>query len=152
MWRSTLSSKPQPWEGRHSCIGCDIGRANAGLPPVVTSAGRAAWANVCARCWHVSDRLIGGRHCPSCYNRQREAVKGRNAKGGRPRLMAMLHPQHFTVIAGGKVRRVIQESVVGLAEAVILAARSAEDAPGGILFGAARLRWPNTARQMELGL
>ncbi len=152
VWQSTRTKKPDPWEGRHSCVGCDVGRANAGLPPVTTSAGRAAWSNVCARCWNISDRLIGGKHCPSCYNRQREAIIGRNAKGVPPRLMAMLHSQHMTLVADGKMRRVRQDHVVNLAEAAVLASRAAADAGACIMLGAPRLFWPGTRPQMELPL
>lgn len=63
-----------------SCAGCPIGAAHAGKP----LAPPPQLHPPCLRCGQNGRRLIGGVLCCSCFNRQREAILARNAKGSPP--------------------------------------------------------------------
>ncbi len=68
--------------------------------------------------------MVSGRFCISCYNRHREALKGRNAKGTRPRLV--LRDVVLNLEDGSVVRRVRHDQVVSAAEAMLAEARCAK--------------------------
>jgi hypothetical protein len=71
------------------CMGCRIGAAHAGERFVERSPNYLS--NRCARCRHGSGRrLIGGKLCLSCYNRELEWLKGKNGKGTIPHKAASM--------------------------------------------------------------
>lgn len=63
------------------CDGCEVGCSHAGgdAPPARPNAGLT-----CSRCERPASRLIRGLVCVSCYNREREVLIGKNAKGKYP--------------------------------------------------------------------
>lgn len=131
MWRSAAdpTNLPRPWESRRHCLGCRIGAENAGVSGDAAGfiAAKAALASTCARCGASGRRIIGARDlCISCYNRQREAERGRNAKGSRPRLCDKLFIPRVAVDRDGAVRIVEGAPSVSLAEFMIRVARRAE--------------------------
>ena len=71
--------------GYTRCRTCPIGAAHAGLGKFVPRA-----PHECCRCGKWSDRLVGKVLCPSCYNRQREALKGRDRRGRKPHVHVRL--------------------------------------------------------------
>lgn len=76
MWRRAESED----DGlRSACRLCPIGAVHAG--EVAASMSPLKGARVCARCHQGTTRLISGHLCPSCYNRDREFVLGKNARG-----------------------------------------------------------------------
>lgn len=80
------------------CVGCPIGAKNAGLdvaPPFQR-------VSVCLRCGSGAGRMVLGRLCMSCYNREREWRLGRNAKGGAPREYRPLSSFMFTCAKSGR--------------------------------------------------
>jgi hypothetical protein len=68
--------------------------------------------------------MVRDRLCISCYNRDLEAEKGRNAKGTRPRLV--LRDVVLDVEDGGVVRRERHRRVASAAEAMLAEARRAK--------------------------
>jgi hypothetical protein len=68
--------------------------------------------------------MVRDRLCISCYNRDLEAEKGRNAKGTRPRLV--LRDVVLDVEDGGVVRRERHPGVASAAEAMLAEARRAK--------------------------
>ncbi|MBU8545790.1 MULTISPECIES: hypothetical protein [Roseomonadaceae] len=143
MWRSAEHDAPRSHEARWHCLGCTLGPDRAGAPqrplPFATT---EALRITCARCQRVSARLIGGHHCVSCYNRGREAARGRNCKGSPPRqLLARLHQARLVVCDGDGIREVTKGPVVGAAEVAIALARHASGPtffgrpPGGLQDG-----------------
>ncbi len=63
------------------CVSCQIGAKNAGLEVGTPFQHKA----LCVRCGSGEGRMVMGRLCMSCYNREREWRLGKNAKGGVPR-------------------------------------------------------------------
>jgi len=132
LWLSTVEREPATWEGRHACLNCPVGAANAGRPLASVAIAVAAIRGVCPRCRGFGARIIGGHLCISCYNRQREVERGRNAKGTRPRLADRLHPESLAVVEAGAGRTVCREGVIAPAELVVALAKAAT---GWMAFG-----------------
>ena len=127
--------KLQPWMGIATCRTCPTGAHNAGRAAEAVFVPAAILATYCPRCALPAPRLIGGRLCISCYNRDREALVGRDAKGNRPKLCDRIHDECLIVIGNGDARKVDVSRVLGAAEAMIRVAREAK-AP--ISFGWSR--------------
>ena len=70
---------------RHTvaCARCPIGAAHAGrsAPP------RHQGESTCARCERIGQRIVRGRLCVSCFNREAEVERGYNRKGVPPQLV-----------------------------------------------------------------
>jgi hypothetical protein len=67
---------------RPACSQCPIGAVHAGDENVNLST--LYGTSICARCHRTGSRLVGKHLCLSCYNREREVIKGANAKGTAP--------------------------------------------------------------------
>ena len=122
----------QPWEGMATCRTCPIGAKNAGREVEAVFQPAAALARICPRCTRPASRLIKERHCISCYNRDQEALRGRDAKGRRPALIDRLHTETLAVTGDGPERRVRIDHVLGPVEAML---RLARDAKAPVAFG-----------------
>jgi hypothetical protein len=113
-----------PWEGRAHCVGCPVGAVNAGERIEDATAARyeAALRKFCPRCSRPASRLINGRFCVSCYNRDREVARGRNCKGNPPKVVAArLHAVELW--AGNRIEAF--PAVTSRSEAILLAAKHA---------------------------
>lgn len=93
MW---LEANDNGSDRHYKCRNCPLGaehsgRATANLHPFKGEL-------ICARCSRGSIRLINRWLCVSCWNRQREWIIGKNAKGSKPTRMKPLHPRTITVI------------------------------------------------------
>lgn len=95
MWRDANLKK---CERRAQCKLCPIGAAHAGQDDANLSPLRNSM--VCSRCMQPTQRLIKGLICVSCYNRQREWVLGKNAKGCKPVKLAPLAPRCIRYLDG----------------------------------------------------
>jgi hypothetical protein len=138
MWKSAQLCRPEPWEGKAACRGCPAGARRAGLQVAPTSDAVDHLRRVCSRCQQPSLRLVHGLHCVSCFNRHREAVKGRNRKGTVPRLCAILHAREVAVAHGDAVSVRRQDMVVGVGEFILAHARNAA---ARMAFGRPGLSW-----------
>ena len=89
--------KPDPWISRWWCYRCPdyaarhAPRAPDELPP-------PAWESRCVRCMELTNRLILGTLCPSCYNRGRETVIGVNSRGGSVQFLPRLSRYRIAAI------------------------------------------------------
>lgn len=137
-WRKADARPPEPWDSLTHCRGCPVGAGHAGVEHDPLAIARDAWSKVCSRCLHLTDRLIGGRHCPSCYNRDREARIGRNRKGSRPHITDRLGGVTIAVASGGAAEVVAADRVTGPVELMIQAVRTAK---ARIAFGRPGRAW-----------
>jgi hypothetical protein len=137
LWTSANDpeSRPAKFEGRFACLACPIGAANAGQYISPTAAVVEALRCTCARCLRPSDRIIKARLCISCYNRERELLIGRNAKGRPPRLK--LSRLRVVVVEAG-VPRTVEQTALSLLEIILATARTAT---GSISFGRPSVIW-----------
>lgn len=69
---------------RFKCRGCPLGAQHSGIEPLEQVASKLLSSLSCTRCLNPAARLIRGKICVSCYNREREYLTGRNAKGNAP--------------------------------------------------------------------
>lgn len=69
---------------RHQCRGCPLGALHSGVVPETASSSRFLGQLICSRCHEQAGRLIRKSICVSCYNREREVMVGKNAKGNAP--------------------------------------------------------------------
>ncbi len=138
LWKSARKKRPEPWEGRHHCLGCPIGARHAGVEIEPVALDAEHWRLVCNRCLRRSDRLILGRHCVSCFNRQAEVRRGRNSKGGRPRLADRLRSVTVAVARAGSVDLLTADDVIGPAELMVRVARTATSR---VAFGPPAQAW-----------
>lgn len=99
MWRSANTDNV---ERLYKCKSCPIGAVHAG--ETAASMSPFMGTTVCARCHRISMRLIGKMICVSCYNRQREWVIGKNAKGAKPVHMQRLDSRSIAFSAGEESR------------------------------------------------
>ena len=98
-----------------ACQNCTLGQqhAQALRPDVkpVQDAGRLdrCTARACVRCGRPALRLVRGHTlCVSCFNREREVIHGRNAKGARPqKWRELLHPAHAEIRRAARAPTVI---------------------------------------------
>lgn len=123
------------------CVGCEIGRRHAGMP--APEKVHAAPSLVCVRCRRSSAdgkgggfgsvgrvRFVRGLICVSCFNREREVIKGRDAKGNRPGLVLL--PLEVATVDGQRRRAVAR---------VPLARDRVEVALTALRGGAAMVGW-----------
>ena len=102
-----------------ACVGCAVGREHAGETltlPVVSAAPAAPETGLfCVRCRKSGrdeeSRLVGRMRlvrdhtiCVSCYNREREVLKGANAKGAKPKKWKHLYFARVGLVSGGALR------------------------------------------------
>lgn len=100
MWRKANRGTIEERELRSACKNCPIGATHAGEP--ISSISPLRNTKLCGRCRRPSRRLVHKHLCVSCFNRQAEFLKGKNAKGCAPVRMRPLSPrtigfQHGTV-------------------------------------------------------
>jgi hypothetical protein len=136
-WRA---GNDQHDERRSSCRSCPIGAAHAGEEQASLSPIKGTL--ICSRCHRMSSRgwLIGKWLCVSCWNREREWVRGRNAKGNRPSKMPRLDPRSVRIVEAGEPRTIYRQLTQSSLELVVGALR---DCRGTVAFTSN----PNAAAQ-----
>ena len=140
LWLSANTGPaPEPWEARLSCRGCRVGAKSAGRTVRPIDEALDLWRSVCSRCLKPTSRMIGRMHCVSCYNRQREAIAGKNAKGTRPALADQLFTARIDVVHQGTSAVIERPHVTSRVEAIVQISR---DAKGPMMFGVPGLEWP----------
>jgi hypothetical protein len=132
MWKEANAStrKPDPCDRLHHCKRCEVGAEHAGEKLIACSS--LFGARICSRCHRPSARLIHGEHCPSCYNREREVLIGRNGKGTKPVKHAALEPRRLVVACDGRVTEKLFQHTVDAAETIVSVLRHVQ---GVVLFG-----------------
>jgi hypothetical protein len=141
-WRATMSisSCAKRWrahrdadvEHRDACHGCDVGAAHADEQPDQRSA--LYQLPICPRCRRRSSRIIGGLRCVSCYNRQREFISGRNAKGTPPSIVLKPARIGLVINPGEAGEVVIDVAEVAVLDSVELAVAAMRVVDGAVVF------------------
>ena len=132
-WRAAQVATGDVQEGTHACRTCPIGAAHAGSPHVTCS--RLYGAALCPRCRFGATRIIGGRICVNCYNREREMISGRNSRGNVPTKLLATRPLHaveFAISVDGHVEYRRVSGVVDQTEAMLQILRTTT---GRLTFG-----------------
>lgn len=101
-----------------ACRDCPIGAGHAGLPLKLKPSGRS-----CARCGREDLRLVGGRICIGCYNREREWRAGHSFKGHHVRIDLAIASWRLLAIDAEGAATAVHIEAAGLPEALILASR-----------------------------
>ena len=101
------------------CRVCPVGAVHAGDTAASLSPLRGT--RICSRCQVGTTRLIHTWLCVSCYNREREYVLGRNARGKAPTLMQPLHRRSLKVVESG-AGRVLSRDLTATQEELMAAA------------------------------
>lgn len=104
-WREAQEATGAKAEEWHACRSCAIGAAHAGEDPVIYS-----WlfgAAICPRCRKGTTRMIGGRVCVGCRNREYELARGTNARGNVPVELLQRAPRarSYRLVVDGIARR-----------------------------------------------
>ena len=123
MWATAQERQPEVWEAKAHCRRCLLGaeRSGATAEQVQANAIVDAIRRICCSCERSAARLIHSTHCVSCYNRRREVARGRNGRGGRPRLTDLLHSERVVVLdtTADAARVVEMGSVVSVTEVIL---------------------------------
>lgn len=116
---------------REACRSCSIGAMHAG--ETTASMSPLKGTLICSRCHRQSSRswLIGKWLCVSCWNREREWIRGRNAKGNRPTKMKRLDPRSIRIDEAGEVKTLYRQLSQSVDELVVGALR---DCKGSVTF------------------
>jgi hypothetical protein len=122
MWREANHDN---LESRMTCRCCPIGAQHAGELHASMSALKGML--ICARCHRGAERLIHGHACVSCYNREREAIKGRNAKGTAPTKLPPLQPRRIWFLAGRVLTSLAMPRTLDTTELIVAALRDSQD-------------------------
>ena len=112
-WIEAQSATGERADQFAACRGCSFGAGHAGH--VSVSYGRYFGALICPRCREGRGRMIGGTRCVGCYNREREASAGKNARGNVPiKILAdrVLRTLDLTAIIDGHATRLQSRDVV----------------------------------------
>jgi hypothetical protein len=118
MWRQANEGRSERYT---ACRACPVGATHAGVSNASRSPIRGAL--VCARCARGATRLIHSHLCVSCFNREREIIKGRNARGVAPTKLAPLAPRKICYMTNGRVVVKRMERTAHFAELVIATLR-----------------------------
>ena len=128
-WREVNGPKPaKRWPQQAStvrertCRKCPLGAEHAGVEFVPSAV--VVDSKICPRCRRSAERLIHGRLCVSCYNRDRERRIGRNAKGAKPKELPPVYRLHVLAKVKDSAAVVRDDSCVDREEAVIAAFRA----------------------------
>lgn len=121
MWRQANHDNV---ERLSRCKTCPIGATHAG--ETAASMSPLMGQCVCARCQRTATRLIGKHLCISCWNRQREWIIGKNAKGTKPTRMAPLGERHIRYFVAGEPRTLKIDLTVDNTEMVVAVLRDSK--------------------------
>lgn len=126
-WRTAADPHAERY---NACRACPIGAAHSGIAHANESSLRGSL--VCSRCQRGQMRLIRGNLCVSCYNREREVIKGRNARGDVPTKLSKLDPRTICYSSNGAVHIARTARTTGATEMLVSTLR---DAPHQVRFG-----------------
>ena len=128
MWRAANSKKKS--EANMKCRTCPLGALHAGEGDGFGS--KLSGMEICSRCHRVGMRLIAGDICVSCWNRAREVIIGKNARGRKPLNHPPITPHEITVLTDKKLVVIRRSHAICTEELIISALR---DSTRRVFFG-----------------
>ncbi len=128
----------------HQCQTCSVGALHAGEGELTMSQLRGK--QICARCFRVGMRLIGGDLCVSCWNRQREVFIGINARGNKPIKHPPISPFRAAILCGNKVIQIKRNHAISNDELIVATLR---DSTRQVFFGL-QLTGTNTEQKIPV--
>jgi hypothetical protein len=132
-WTKAQHATGQMAERFEKCRACPIGAAHSGRTHVHLSPLHGA--KLCPRCETGQMRIIAERVCVNCYNREREMLSGRNARGNAPARLQESRPLRSIrarMAINGRPAVRSFDNVTGLREVVL---RSLRTTRGQVAFG-----------------
>ncbi len=117
MWQRARQLRHESYNPVEACCGCRIGAGHAGFEDAPEERKTGLIDHICTRCHRPATRFVYGRICISCYNRGREVIKGRNARGTAPKFLPPLISASVDYLVEGKKQHVTLEQVTDLMEA-----------------------------------
>ncbi len=117
MWQRARSERYEPYSPIAACYGCSLGAQHAGKSDEKMDRRPGHIDRICTRCHRPSTRFVYGCICVSCYNRGREVLLGKNARGAPPKRLPPMLDVDVAYIDGGITRRVSVGLVSDLMEA-----------------------------------
>lgn len=129
MWNAAQDATGHDAERLEVCRACPIGAAHAGKRVIARS--KLYGASICPRCRKGATRMINDTRCISCYNREREILAGRNARGGMPSKLRKLYPFEVAYAIDGVAFRHRSDRAVDLMEPMIDVLRKTK---GNVVF------------------
>ncbi|MGX1197398.1 hypothetical protein [Parvibaculum sp. MBR-TMA-1.3b-4.2] len=99
MWDAAQDAEGPKAERLEVCQSCSVGACHAGRELMPISGFYNSM--ICPRCRRGATRIIQGTRCVSCYNREREIISGKNAKGTAPSKLGKLFPVELNVVVDG---------------------------------------------------
>jgi len=129
-WRTAQRATGSAAARFEKCRACSIGAIHSG--EAVTYFSPLFGKPICTRCRRGSmRRLIGDRLCISCYNRELEFRRGKNAKGNPPEIKLERRTVRYAVEGAG-VQTLILDHSADLAELMVTVLRKTR---GRVAFG-----------------
>lgn len=130
-WQDGNGSDPDKRMRFHHCTRCPQGAIHAGCATLAV-VNPYYMRKRCPRCDRPSQRMIGGRICVSCYNRELEVLKGRDGRGKVPKNLPQVHAEAVAMVVNGRFACVQVAYAVDLLEAQLVVLRKTE---GEVRFG-----------------
>jgi hypothetical protein len=128
MWLEANGRTPP--ERLAKCRNCPFGARHAGFETFHVSTLKGS--GICSRCHRTGMRLVRGDICVSCWNREREFLIGKNAKGRPPKLHPDVALRTIRFRNGDQIDRIKREHSVSLEELMVAALR---DSHRQVFFG-----------------
>jgi hypothetical protein len=129
MWLRARTLPKNSVETLAKCRGCSIGARHAGQPVaegLEEAPDQARAAITCTRCGEGGTKIVDGRLCISCYNREREVIRGVNRRGNAPVRAKPLRP-FAAVVLDDRVKRVDFARVTSGLEGILSVERHSLD-------------------------
>lgn len=123
------------------CRNCPLGAQHAGLQSFQVS--KLKGTGICSRCHRGGMRLVRQDICVSCWNREREVLVGRNAKGKPPKHHQPVDRRTIRILNGEEIILVERPHSTSTDELIVAALR---DSTRQVFFGFQSKRPPAAAQ------
>lgn len=117
MWQRARTLRNESFNPVEACCGCRIGAKCAGFDDEPQERKIGLIDHICTRCHRSATRFIHGRICISCYNRGREVLVGKNARGAVPKYLPPMIQVNVTYQDDGVLQQVSMDQVIDETEA-----------------------------------